>query len=75
MIRLLIGALVAVTFAAATAAAQEARQSDHAAAAPAAAAALAELPPGYVIGADDVLTVVYWREKEMSAEVTVRPDG
>ncbi len=33
------------------------------------------LPTGYVIGADDVLSIVYWREKDMSAEVTVRPDG
>ena len=32
-------------------------------------------PPGYVIGPDDVLQVLYWREKELSAEVTVRPDG
>ena len=28
-----------------------------------------------MIGADDVLSIVYWREKDMSAEVTVRPDG
>jgi len=35
----------------------------------------AALPPGYVIGPDDVLQVIYWREKDMSAEVTVRPDG
>ncbi|MFA5911507.1 MAG: polysaccharide biosynthesis/export family protein [Vicinamibacterales bacterium] len=51
----------------------QARQSDHesVAAAPAAPA----LPPGYLIGADDVLAIVYWREKDMSAEVTVRPDG
>jgi polysaccharide export outer membrane protein len=33
------------------------------------------LPPGYVIGPEDVLTVVFWREKDMSAEVVVRPDG
>jgi polysaccharide biosynthesis/export protein len=33
------------------------------------------LPTGYVIGAEDVLSVVFWREKEMSAEVVVRPDG
>jgi polysaccharide export outer membrane protein len=33
------------------------------------------LPTGYVIGADDVLTVSYWRNPDMSAEVTVRPDG
>jgi polysaccharide export outer membrane protein len=32
-------------------------------------------PPGYVIGADDVLSIVVWREKEMSSEVVVRPDG
>jgi polysaccharide export outer membrane protein len=32
-------------------------------------------PPGYLIGPDDVLQVLYWREKDMSAEVTVRPDG
>jgi polysaccharide export outer membrane protein len=34
-----------------------------------------ELPPGYVIGPDDVLTVVFWRDKEMSSDVSVRPDG
>jgi polysaccharide biosynthesis/export protein len=32
-------------------------------------------PPGYVIGPDDVLQVLYWREKDVSAEVVVRPDG
>jgi polysaccharide export outer membrane protein len=45
------------------------------ASAPATAPAGATLPPGYVIGPDDVLTVVFWREKDMSAEVPVRPDG
>lgn len=34
-----------------------------------------ELPAGYVIGPDDVLQVVFWRDKEMSADVVVRPDG
>jgi polysaccharide export outer membrane protein len=33
------------------------------------------LPDGYVIGAEDVLSIVFWREADMSAEVTVRPDG
>jgi polysaccharide biosynthesis/export protein len=33
------------------------------------------VPADYVIGVDDVLNVVFWREKEMSAEVVVRPDG
>jgi polysaccharide export outer membrane protein len=32
-------------------------------------------PPGYLIGPDDQLTIVYWREKDMSADVVVRPDG
>ena len=33
------------------------------------------LPSGYVIGPDDVLLIKYWRNDDMSAEVTVRPDG
>ena len=32
-------------------------------------------PADYVIGPDDVLTVIFWREKDMSADVGVRPDG
>ena len=32
-------------------------------------------PAGYVIGPDDVLSVLFWREKDMSADVSVRPDG
>ncbi len=32
-------------------------------------------PADYVIGADDVLTVVFWRDKDMSTDVVVRPDG
>jgi polysaccharide biosynthesis/export protein len=45
-------------------------------AAPTSAAPRAELPPAdYVIGADDMLSIVFWRDKEMSADVTVRPDG
>ena len=32
-------------------------------------------PADYVIGADDVLMVMFRREKDMSAEVVVRPDG
>jgi polysaccharide export outer membrane protein len=40
-----------------------------------AAAIPAPAPPDYVIGVDDVLSVLFWNEKDMSAEVTVRPDG
>jgi polysaccharide export outer membrane protein len=32
-------------------------------------------PPGYVIGARDVLSVIFWRDKDMSSDVSVRPDG
>ena len=33
------------------------------------------LPPGYVIGPEDVLTIVFWRDKDLSSDVKVRPDG
>src|SRR3954454_25117686 len=33
------------------------------------------LPAGYVIGPSDVLSIVFWRDKDMSADVAVRPDG
>ena len=39
------------------------------------AAPAAASPHDFVIGPDDVLTIVFWREKDMSGEVTVRPDG
>ena len=33
-------------------------------------------PPSYVIGVDDVLSILFWRDKDLSApDVTVRPDG
>jgi polysaccharide biosynthesis/export protein len=31
--------------------------------------------PTYVIGPGDVLAIVFWRDKDMSADVLVRPDG
>jgi polysaccharide export outer membrane protein len=40
-----------------------------------ATAAAAAAPADYVIGADDVLSIVFWRDKEMSGDVVVRPDG
>lgn len=33
------------------------------------------VPPDYVIGEDDVLSVVFWKEPEFSLQVRVRPDG
>jgi len=41
----------------------------------ASAAAIATPPPGYVIGPEDQLSVVFWRDKDMTADVVVRPDG
>jgi polysaccharide biosynthesis/export protein len=32
-------------------------------------------PPDYVIGPDDVLSIFFWREKDLSSDVVVRPDG
>src|SRR6266700_4016062 len=32
-------------------------------------------PSDYIIGADDLLSVVFWRDKDMSSDVAVRPDG
>lgn len=32
-------------------------------------------PAGFVIGPEDVLSIVFWRDKDMSSQVTVRPDG
>jgi polysaccharide export outer membrane protein len=35
----------------------------------------ATLPAGYVIGAHDVLSIVFWRERDLTVDVVVRPDG
>src|SRR5689334_19740656 len=32
-------------------------------------------PADYVIGPEDILTIVFWREKDLSNDVMVRPDG
>ena len=39
------------------------------------AAAAAAVDPTYVIGPDDVLAVLFWRDKDTSTDVVVRPDG
>ena len=35
----------------------------------------ADLPSDYIIGAEDILGILVWREAEMSGDVTVRSDG
>jgi polysaccharide export outer membrane protein len=55
-----------------------AAQAQSAQAAPNGAPAAATgvpLPAGYVIGPEDVLNVVFWRNQEMSGDFVVRPDG
>jgi polysaccharide export outer membrane protein len=42
---------------------------------PPGASASVPLPTGYVIGVDDVLSIVFWSDKGMSADAVVRPDG
>jgi polysaccharide biosynthesis/export protein len=42
---------------------------------PVAMPAGAAVPSDYVIGTDDILTIVFWREKDLSSDVVVRPDG
>ena len=56
-------------------AAQEARRALSPAKPPANATAGAVVPSGYLIGASDVLAIVVWGDKDMSADVVVRPDG
>lgn len=33
------------------------------------------VPVDYVIGPDDLLTIVFWKDADMTADVVVRPDG
>lgn len=48
----------------------QARPSGNVPAPPATAA-----PADYIVGPEDVLGVLFWREPEISGDVTVRPDG
>jgi polysaccharide biosynthesis/export protein len=81
--RSLVGgfAAVATVVTCAAQAGQAQRPSAGAARTPATPPAAVTAAPGvpvpaeYVIGADDVLSIVFWRDKELSSDVTVRPDG
>jgi Periplasmic protein involved in polysaccharide export len=65
-----VAALGRDLFAQQTRAGEPAAASDTAASIP-----RVDLPADFVIGPDDVLSIVFWRDKEMSTQVTVRPDG
>jgi polysaccharide export outer membrane protein len=55
-----------------TASAQTAGSNNGKAPAPVAAV---PAPPDYIIGPDDVLSISFWRDKDLSSDVVVRPDG
>jgi polysaccharide biosynthesis/export protein len=62
-----------------TAAASPSQQNAAQPAPPAASVAVVpkgvDTPPDYVIGPDDILSIVFWRDNDMSHDVAVRPDG
>src|SRR5213592_3883093 len=72
---LIVGAVMCVSASAAAQQAAKSASAPESAVARAAAALAPVLPPGYVIGTEDVLSIVFWRDKDMSADVVVRPDG
>ena len=69
MLMLVVVAIVTTT---SSAARQSARVPPGGAGAPIAGVAPSD---DYVIGAEDVLNVLFWREPDMSGDVAVRPDG
>jgi polysaccharide export outer membrane protein len=50
-------------------------QAPNSAAAPPDAPAGVVPPKDYIIGSEDVLSIVFWRDKDMTTDVVVRPDG
>ena len=59
----------------APAAAQQPPATQEPAKADGASVPSAALPRDYVIGPEDLLSIVFWQEPAMSTEVVVRPDG
>lgn len=59
----------------ATGAAAPAQTPPNGAGGQAAESATAPAAPAYVIGPGDVLGIVFWRERDLSGDVTVLPDG
>jgi polysaccharide biosynthesis/export protein len=69
-----VASISVTAFAQATAPSKAAPKPVNATGAPVVPGAV-EPPAGYVIGPEDVLAVVFWREKELSTDAAVRPDG
>jgi polysaccharide export outer membrane protein len=67
------GVLLATVSAAASG---QAPQASATVSAGATATSIPRAQSGYIIGVDDVLSIMFWRDKDLSApEITVRPDG
>jgi polysaccharide export outer membrane protein len=65
-----------IVLAAATLTAQAQQPADANGTTPGSAAVTsAPLPADYVIGPEDVLGIIFWRDQDMTGDVTVRPDG
>ncbi len=58
-----------------TASAQTSAPTPPKAAAGSSAVSVSPPPVDYVIGPDDQLSIVFWRDKDLTADVVVRPDG
>jgi len=71
----MLSCLLTTAALAGSAAPSAAQVQDSPAPAPVAVPGGIEPPADYVIGPEDVLGVLFWRETEMSGDVTVRPDG
>jgi len=71
----LLAGVLAATFAVSPIAGQGARGQAVAPPATGPAAATIEVSPDYVIGPTDVLNIVFWGDRDLSSEATVRPDG
>jgi polysaccharide biosynthesis/export protein len=72
--RLVFAGVALLTGSTARMAAAQANSSSSAVSTPSVAASVTP-PPDYVIGPEDQLSIVFWRDKDLSAEVVVRPDG
>lgn len=81
VVLVLVTALLASSPRAAAAQSSSAAQSPQSTARPASSATRVNLtspvvvPSDYVIGPEDVLGVLFWREADISGDVVVRPDG
>jgi polysaccharide export outer membrane protein len=74
-VKLLISANLALLLLAATPQASQAPAPRTGSPAPAAQTQSTVRPADYLIGPEDVLGIVFWREPDLSGDVTVRPDG